>query len=290
MPKSLMVYFSQGGTTARVAESIATGLRGAGVQADLCNLKEAQPPKLDGYDVLGVGLPVYIYRPPFNVLDYLKGLPGLGGLPAFVFVVYGTKRGDAGTRVRLALAKKGAREVGYFCSRGVDYFLGYVKRGYMFSPGHPTAEELAAAEAFGQEVAARTEGKAYSPPKMDGGPGIVYRVERLVTDRWIVNQVYSRLFMVDRKKCTACGLCMKVCPVHNIREDNEGRPIWGQNCLFCVHCELKCPADAITSPMSWPIMAPFMIYNVQAAARDPSLDYARVTHRKGRTQLLAESK
>ncbi len=45
MSKSLIVYFSQGGTTARVAESIATGLRAAEWQADLCNLKDEQPPE-----------------------------------------------------------------------------------------------------------------------------------------------------------------------------------------------------------------------------------------------------
>ena len=46
MAKSLIVYFSQGGTTARVAESIAAGLRAAEWQADLCNLKDEQPPEL----------------------------------------------------------------------------------------------------------------------------------------------------------------------------------------------------------------------------------------------------
>ena len=286
MPKGLIVYFSQGGTTARVAESIAAGLRGAGSQADLFNLKEARPPTPDGYDVLGVGLPAYMYRPPFNVGDYVKGLPQLAGLPAFVFLVHGTKPGDAGNAVRKALARKGAREVGYFRSRGADYFLGYLKRGYLFSPGHPTAEELAAAEAFGQEVATRLAGKAYTPPAMDEEPGIVYRIERLVTVRWVVQQMYSRLFLGDKKKCTACGLCMKVCPERNIRADEDGRPVWGRNCLLCLYCDQKCPAGAITSPMSWPIMTPFMIYNVTAASRDPALDYVRVTHKRGQTRPL----
>jgi flavodoxin len=40
MAKSLIVYFSQGGTTARVAESIATGLGNAECRVNLCNVKE----------------------------------------------------------------------------------------------------------------------------------------------------------------------------------------------------------------------------------------------------------
>jgi len=55
MSKGLIVYFSLGGTTACVAESIAAGLCAAEYRVDLCNIKDAQPPGLDGYDLLGIG-------------------------------------------------------------------------------------------------------------------------------------------------------------------------------------------------------------------------------------------
>lgn len=117
-----------------------------------------RPPTAGGYDLIGLGSPVYMYRPPFNVLDYVQGLPDLKGLASFVFVLYGTYRGDTGTVLRHALTRKGAREVGYFHCRGADYFLGYLKQGTLFSPDHPTAEELAQAEGFGRDVAARLAG------------------------------------------------------------------------------------------------------------------------------------
>jgi len=79
MAKSLIVYFSQGGTTTKVAESIADGLRREGYQVDLHSIKEKQQPDLSGYDLLGIGSPVYFYRPPFIVTDYLNSLPDLGG-------------------------------------------------------------------------------------------------------------------------------------------------------------------------------------------------------------------
>lgn len=40
MPRCLIVYFSQTGATARVAESIAAGVRGAGYEVDLFKRKE----------------------------------------------------------------------------------------------------------------------------------------------------------------------------------------------------------------------------------------------------------
>ncbi len=286
MSKSLILYFSQGGTTARVAESIADGLRAAGHQVDLCNMKDERPQDIDGYDLLGIGFPVYYYRPPFNVTDYVNSLPGLDGLPVFVFVLHGTYRGDAGTVVRSALARRGAQEVGYFRARGGDYYLAYLKQGYLFSPDHPTAEELAEAEVFGQKVAARLAGREYTRPKDDEPPAAVYRLERFLVNRWLANQVYTRLFRVKAKECTACGLCMKLCPTGNITERRGGLPVWGRHCLLCLSCEMKCPTEAIVSPVSWPLFQPFTIYNVRQASRDPSLDHVRVKHSRGRTERL----
>jgi len=46
MAKSLIVYFSQGGTTAKVAEAIASGLRSKNHQVDLHNMNDGKPPEL----------------------------------------------------------------------------------------------------------------------------------------------------------------------------------------------------------------------------------------------------
>ncbi len=283
MSKGLIVYFSLGGTTARVAESIAAGLCAAEYRVDLCNIKDAQPPGLDGYDLLGIGAPAYYYRPPFNVTDYVNGLPNLEGLSAFVFVLHGTYLGDTGNVLREALARRGAQEVGYFHCHGADFYLGYLKEGYLFSPDHPSAQELTQAEEFGREIAARAAGQEYIRPKDDPPPALVHRLERFLANRWLVRQVYSQLFRVNRNKCTACGLCMKLCPTRNISEDKEGQPIWGRDCLLCLNCEMKCPQDAITSPATWPLSRPIMMYNVRQASRDPALDHVRVRHGQGRT-------
>ncbi len=109
MRKTLIVYFSQGGTTAGMAQSISAGLRSAEHQVELCNLKDGQPPPPTGYDLLGVGFPVYVFRPPFNLLDYLQSLPDLGELATFVFELYSIDRGDAGNLARELLHGKGAR-------------------------------------------------------------------------------------------------------------------------------------------------------------------------------------
>jgi flavodoxin/ferredoxin len=286
MPRSLIVYFSQGGTTARVADSIAAGLRRAQFEVDLCNMRGGQPSDPSGYDLLGVGAPAYYYQPPFNVMDYVADLPDLAGLPAFVFVLHGTYQGDTGNILRQALARKGAREAGYFHCHGADYALGYLREGYLFSPDHPGSEDLAEAEGFGLEVASDLNGRVYAKPNPDPPPALVYRMQRCLVNRWLARTFYSRQFRVDAKRCTACGGCMDGCPTSNITPDGEGKPVWGRECLLCLYCEMNCPEDAIRSPSSWPVVRPFFRYNVHRAAQDPALEHAPVKHGKGRTVRL----
>jgi ferredoxin len=253
---------------------------------DQCDLANSQPPDPGTYDLLGIGSPTYYFRLPFNVADYVLGLPDLAGHPAFAFVLQGTYRGDAGNHLRQALARKGAHEVGYFTCYGADYFVGYLREGVLFSAGHPTEGELAQAQIFGREVAARVAGQPYIPPEDDPSPRAVYRLERFSINRWLVENLYSRLFRVDKGSCTACGLCAQECPTGNITPDAEGRPVFGRNCLACLYCEMNCPEEAITSPAAWPLFVPFYKYNVGRASRDPLLDHVRVQHSRGRTQQV----
>ncbi|MBN2004837.1 MAG: EFR1 family ferrodoxin [Anaerolineae bacterium] len=285
MSRSLITYYSMNGTTARVAESIANGLRVRGHQVDLHNLKDGSPPPFAGYDLLGVGLPVYFYQPPVNVLDYVKSLPNLAGLPAFSFLLYGSYIGEAGNIIRRALARKGAREVGYFHCRGDDIFLGYLRLGYLFSPDRPTTEELSQAEAFGNGVADVTSGQPYTRPP-DDPHNFTRQLQAGMLGPWMVKHFHSRLFSVDRKKCTACGLCTKQCPTRNITADNDGRPVWGNTCIMCVHCEMNCPQEAITSSFDQAFSKFSLAHNVKVAANDPEIEHVRVELKKGRLRRL----
>lgn len=286
MPKALIVYFSQGGTTARVAESIAIGLRNSDYQVELYNLKDAQPPDPEAYDLLGVGSPTYYFRLPFNVTDYVSNLPDLAGLPVFTFVLYGTYRFDTGETLQRILVRRGAGGVSRFHCRGSEAFLGYCKEGFLFSPGHPTAEELIQAESFGLAVAANPFGQTYTKSLEDRPPSAVYRLERLLLCRWLARHLYSRQFTVRASKCTTCGICERECPTGNITIGKKNLPVWGRNCLMCLYCQLKCPEEAITSPVNWPLFRPFMLYNLRRASRDPMIDFAHVTHSQGHTRSL----
>ncbi len=283
MPKGLVAFFSQGGTTAKTAEHIAKGLQATGFQVDLNDIKAGKPPDLRGYDLLGIGAPVYACRIPFNVSDYVQSLPRLDSIPAFAFNLYGTYPADAGGQLLGLLKKKGARNVGYFACRGAEYNLGYLLKGYLFSPKNPTDEEMSQAEAFGRGVAARVSTGEQLPLVTFRPPPLVYRMERALCDRFLIEQLLTRTFRT-KAECNSCGLCMKLCPNGNITKGHDDRPEWGRHCLDCATCQMKCPKDAITSMLS--MLGPMFDYNVRHMSADPTQQFVRVRHKNGRTERL----
>ena len=286
MSKCLVVFFSQGGTTQTIADSIAKGLRTSNHEVVLHNLKDGPPPDQVAYDVLGIGCPAHYYRPAIIMSHYLDSLPALSGKPFFVFILHATYPGDAGNTVRRTLERKGGKEVGYARYHGAGIFFGYAKHGYQFSPNHPKNDEIAQAELFGREIAARLAGRGYAKQEYDAQTPAIYRLERFLANRLFIRHLYTRLFRVSRKKCNACGLCVKRCPMNNIAQDESGRPVWGRNCIGCFACEMNCPKDAIGSPVVWFLFWPFIAYNVRTAAADPTLDHARVKHANGRMSVV----
>ncbi len=59
MVKILVSYYSRSGNTKRMAELIAQGVRGEGVEADLKDVEEVNPDELLGYEGIILGSPTY---------------------------------------------------------------------------------------------------------------------------------------------------------------------------------------------------------------------------------------
>lgn len=286
MTKCLMIYYSKGGTTEKVANSIANGLLSSECQVDLCNINDADVPELKRYDLIGIGTPVYYFRPTFNMIDTLKSLPDLKGKAFFTFILFGTYKFDTDVMINKILTSKGAYQVGSYYCYGEDYFIGYLKLGALFSPNHPTAKELEEAEAFGNAVMANYRNNIAVEPDKKQKPPLIYRFERFSTNQWLSKNILSKVFKVNRSKCKPCGICMKECPTNNISEDPDGYPVWGSNCLLCLYCDFKCPKEAINSAIDWIVFKPFITYNISKALKDPEIDNAPIKLSKGRVKLL----
>lgn len=282
MAKCLIVYFSQQGSTKKIAEKIGSVLNQYGHEVDFFNLKEGEPPDLKNYDFFGIGSPTYYFQPPFIVSDYLKNLPGLKGKPFFVFVLFGAYRGRTGNFIRNILNNKGGKEIGYFFCKGADIVYLYLKEGCLYSPNNPTEEDLRMTERFANRVIDFFAGKEYKIQPFDKDvPSVIFRIERFLSNKWLVRNFYSRFFKADKKKCIRCGLCVKNCPMKNIAKDKDGYPKWGRNCLSCLMCEMNCPKEAIKCAFDWKIFLPFIKYNLNYYRKDRNLNCIKIKLKNG---------
>lgn len=283
MPNCLILYHSVTNTTARVAESIAEGLREAGYQTRLCNINKEACPDISNYDLIGFGTPVYFFQIPLNITDCIDNLPGLNNKRSFAFLLNGSYAWNAADFLKRSLKKRGAEIIGWFSAYGADYFIAYNRLGVLASPNHPTEEELNRAKLFGFEIGSGSSQDKW--PSITRKPPLVYRIEQILCGRWFVRNIYQKLFYLKKKKCIKCDICYKNCPTGNISVGKSGYPQWGDKCILCFTCELRCPKEAVKC-LAWPMFAPFMRYNVNGILKDDSLEKSKVRHHKGRVEPL----
>jgi ferredoxin len=60
--------------------------------------------------------------------------------------------------------------------------------------------------------------------------------------------MYDRIFKTSID-CNGCGICLKVCPVNNIKMDGD-KPVWQHHCEACQACINWCPRKAIYRDMN----------------------------------------
>lgn len=284
MNKCLIVYYSLNHSTEKIAEKIGEGLRQAGLETTLCNIKDEPCPNPLEFDLIGIGSPVYYFQIPLNVMDCIDSFPDLKGLKTFAFLTHGSYALDAGDILKRKLLTRNAKIQGWYYSYGEDYFLPYNELGCLPSYEHPSPDELNDAQKFGLDMGSESKDTLW--PEVSEHAPFMYRMERFLAGRWFVRNIYQKLFSLDKEKCIKCGICIKDCPVQNIETGKDGYPKWNKHCNMCLACEMNCPKEAISSLINGPIMKPFVKYNVKQIMKDPTLRKVNVIHHNGQIKRL----
>ena len=249
MRKGIIVYFSQAGSTQKIAQTIHRGMSQRLEQCDIARLKEIQPKDLKNYDLIGLGSPVWCSRPSLNMLAFIEGFPSLEGKHGFYFCTHGALPGQAISEAVLALRGKDLTVVGWADWYG-NVFLPYMPKPY-YTDGHPDAIDLKEAGEFGIEMAERSlrisQGATDLIPILPEGRDYleIYgeSIPSTMSKDWADTR--AREFKINEEKCTRCMLCVDNCPANNI-DFSVSPPVFKTTkCWRCWYCEQICPEGAI---------------------------------------------
>ncbi len=244
MPNGTAVirYFTGTGNTKRIADRIGGELGTAGFSIDAGLITDHGPfdTRADRYVFCS---PVYALGLPRVFQRSLAGLPGLPqAKPAMLVVTAGNPQ-HTGWTLRHGRELLDAR--GYRVSVSETIQMPDNWTPFLPAPAPDVVDHrLAAGDVLAAQLArdflaGKERHRPFSLAAMGTiGSCLVYHgfhgpgIDRM----W-------RLFKAN-KKCTSCGLCERICPLHAI-EMKDGRPQWSKTCEQCCRCFNYCPANAI---------------------------------------------
>jgi flavodoxin len=148
--KVAIICFSQTGNTRQVAEKIRDGIIENAGQCDLITMKDADAALPVGYDLVGLGCPVFYFKEPFNVADFIENLPPQNRRHWFVFCSHGSVMGQTLFSMTARLEKRGALVIGHHHTYA-DATVPFYPKPTLTS-GHPDAQDLAEAFEFGKAI------------------------------------------------------------------------------------------------------------------------------------------
>ena len=228
-------YFSGTGNSLKIAKDLAAELR----DAELISIARVinSEPKVN-YEKIGIVFPVYMWGLPVIVSDFLKKLKDSKSY-FFAVATYGGFPGAT-----IVQAAKLLR------ANGIKLSSGFTVR----MPGNYTPMYGAIPEGKQRKMFEEAEKKVRTIAEFVRSA----KTNKLEKSFPLVNWLFSNKFYsfaaphiheMDKRfwaddKCTACGICEKVCPVSNITIAN-GKPAWHNRCQQCLACLQWCPAEAI---------------------------------------------
>jgi len=251
--KCVVVYSTLTGNTEKVARAIQRGLVQATGTCDLFHIKEANPYKLGGYDLIAFGYPLMGPMLKMDVDDFVTDLRYVGGKHIFLFTTSHSGRNNHGVLVP-RLKEHGLITIGSKAWHGAVY-------GPLGDPtpadsdGHPDKADLQDAENWAKETAALSR-KIYAgntnliPPEPEKEAPPEHEPADLVGSENDTNEEYMKRIhfelIYDRDKCLypTCTRCMDFCLVRGIDMTVEPPQI-GDPCMMCMMCDQICPTGAI---------------------------------------------
>lgn len=189
-------------------------------------------------ETVGLIFPVYIWGVPAPVIRFVNTLEILERGYFFAVAVNGGQVSNTLVQLKKIIARNGMNLSAGFQIKMPSNYIPWGGPG----PKERQLELFRLAHEKISHIAGLVKKKAVLP--VEKGP-LWQRI--LFTAIYKIS--FSKVPGMDRsfwsdKKCNACGICAKVCPVENIVMA-EGKPAWNHRCEQCLACLQWCPQEAI---------------------------------------------
>jgi flavodoxin/ferredoxin len=243
--KTLIICFSQTGNTRKIAECIYDGIIDAKSECSIIRLNDVEPTSLSDYELIGIGSPVFWYREPFNVQDFIEALPDQNGRHWFVFCTHGNIIGDFFPSVTNKLTKRGATVIGFHNTYANITVPFYPRPSY--TSGHPDSYDFEQAKAFGRQIVDHSLKIYQHGEEVIPEPGPVSSEEWIQESKILTKEAIKQFmpeFRINTETCIQCLECEENCPVQGIDIDTEP-PRIQDPCIYCWRCVTICPTLSV---------------------------------------------
>ncbi|MDH6534555.1 4Fe-4S dicluster domain-containing protein [Parabacteroides sp. 52] len=222
------VYFSATHTTKNIMKHMVNQMEGNKKEYNITQYIPEVDIVMDRSDLLVVGMPVYAGRIPAITLPALGRFKG-NDTPAIIVCVYGNRDYDDAL-----LELKDVVEANGFKVVSAGAFIAQHSIFPKVGASRPDVQDMERITGFAQ----KSWEKIHSITDTCSLSGITPKGNHPY-------KVPGKLPLQPsgNKRCTACGTCVKLCPVQAIPADAP-RKTDKEKCISCARCIAVCPADA----------------------------------------------
>ena len=252
----MIFYFSATGNSKWAAEKLADLV--ADRICDITTMGDHPEYSLKAGEKVGFVFPVHGWRVPKIVREFLEKLTLIHYSPTTYTYAFCTAGDSVGETMTLFAAQIKERGMHLNASFSIIMPESYIGLPFTFTSASTKYYNASVNVGKYARLISESRGGEYLDkgafPRLYSGLLGGFFTRFLITDA---------CFHVDKNKCVGCGICEKVCPIHDIEcrksgtessaakvpeGENNGLPEWKHNgkCLTCFACLHHCPKNAIS--------------------------------------------